>query len=251
MGDALGRPELAQHQHRLARLPQGGRQGLGNGGGEVGMLGGEGIEAAAVEGAGLDIGQRLAFEGVPAVDVEVADTVARGADGDDLAAAVIQGARHCDDARPDLEKRPHGVAGAKEHLTLLPAADAAEAEHHLKTRVVERLAQVERPADTAVARQASSHLRPAVQHCFPSCNLCALSRATVFVRRQRSGLALSMDYPPPTVGDTTFAYLQNDKHELLDWPQAGSARDIRSCQSKYSSVEARLRRRCLSCSRRY
>ena len=160
MGDALGRPELAQHQHGFARLPQGGRQGLGNGGGEVGMLGGEGIEAAAVEGAGLDIGQRLAFEGVAAVDVEVADAVARGADGDDLAAAVIERARHRDDARPDLEKRPHGVAGAKEHLALLPAADAAEAEHHLETGVVERLAQVERPADTAVARQAGSVSSP-------------------------------------------------------------------------------------------
>ena len=119
------------------------------------MLVGEGIEAAAVEGAGLDLGQRLAFEGIPAVDVEVADTVARDAHGDDLAAAVIQAARHRDDARPDLEKRPHGLAGAKEHLTLLPAADAAEAEHHLETRVVEWLAQVERPADTAFARQAS------------------------------------------------------------------------------------------------
>ena len=124
------------------------------------MLVGEGIEAAAVKGAGLDIGQRLAFEGIPAVGVEVADTVARDAHGDDLAAAVIQAARHRDDARPNLEERPHALAGAKEHLTLLPAADAAEAEHHLKTRVVEWLAQVERPADTAVARQASCCLRP-------------------------------------------------------------------------------------------
>ena len=90
MGDALGRPELAQHQHGLARLLQGGGQGLGNGRGEVGMLGSEGIEATAVEGAGLDIGQRLAFEGVPAVVVEVADAVAGGANGDDLAASVIE-----------------------------------------------------------------------------------------------------------------------------------------------------------------
>ena len=124
------------------------------------MLGGEGVEAAAVEGAGLDVGQRFAFEGVVAIDFQVADAVARDADGDDLAAPVIERARYRDDARPDLEKRANWLAGAKEHLALLPAADAAEAEHHLKTGVVERLAQVERPANTAVARHAICYLRP-------------------------------------------------------------------------------------------
>ena len=54
------------------------------------MLGGEHIEAAAVESAGLDVGQRFAFEGVAAIDVQVADAVAWGADGDDLAAPVIE-----------------------------------------------------------------------------------------------------------------------------------------------------------------
>jgi hypothetical protein len=62
------------------------------------MLGGKGIEAAAVEGAGLDSGQRLAFEGVAAVEVDVADTVARGANGDDLPAAVVERARDRNDA---------------------------------------------------------------------------------------------------------------------------------------------------------
>ena len=124
------------------------------------MLGGEGIEAAAVEGAGLDVGQRLAFEGVTAVDVEIADAVARGADGDDLAAAVVERARHRDDARPDLEECAIGLAGAKEHLVPLPAANAAEAEHHLQTRVVEWLTEVERPADTAIARQAAQCFSP-------------------------------------------------------------------------------------------
>ena len=54
------------------------------------MLGGEGIETATVEGAGYDVGQGLAFEGVTAVDVEVADAIARGANSDDLAAAVVE-----------------------------------------------------------------------------------------------------------------------------------------------------------------
>ena len=38
-----------------------------------------GIEAKAIEGACLDIGQRLAIEGIWSVDVEVADTAAQGA----------------------------------------------------------------------------------------------------------------------------------------------------------------------------
>jgi hypothetical protein len=39
------------------------------------MIGCEGIEASSVERASLDIGERLAFERVPAVVVEVADAV--------------------------------------------------------------------------------------------------------------------------------------------------------------------------------
>ncbi len=54
------------------------------------MIGGEGVEAAPVEGTGLDVGQRFAFEGVRAVAVEVAHAVARRAHGDDLPAAVIE-----------------------------------------------------------------------------------------------------------------------------------------------------------------
>jgi hypothetical protein len=50
------------------------------------------------EGAGLGVGQRLAFEGVAAVDVDVADKVARGANGDDLPAAVVERARDRNDA---------------------------------------------------------------------------------------------------------------------------------------------------------
>ena len=124
------------------------------------MLGSEGIEATAVEGAGLDIGERLAFEGVLAVIVEISDAVARCANSDDLAASVIEGVRDRHDARPDLEERAHGVAGAKERLVLLPAANATEAEHRLQTGVVEWLAQVERPTDATVTRQAGHVFAP-------------------------------------------------------------------------------------------
>ena len=143
MGDPLGRPELTQHQHVLTCLLQGGGQGLGHRGSEVGMLGGEGIEATSIERAGLDIGERLAFEGVPAVIVEIADAVARCANSDDLAASVIEGVRHCHDARPDLEERAHGGTGAKNGLVLFPVANATEGKHRPQTGVVERLAQVE------------------------------------------------------------------------------------------------------------
>jgi hypothetical protein len=152
MGHPLGRPELTQHQHVLARLLQGGGQGLGNRCGEVGMLGCEGIEAASIKRAGLNIGERLAIERVLAVIVEIAHAIARCANSDDLPASVIEGARDCHDARPDLEERAHGGVGAKDGLVLLPATDTTESKHHLQTGTVERLAQVKRPANASVTR---------------------------------------------------------------------------------------------------
>ena len=124
------------------------------------MLGCEGIEAASIERASLDIGERLAFERVLAVIVEIAHAVAGCANSDDLAASVIEGVRDRHDARPDLEERAHRGAGAKDGLVLLPVADATEGEHHLQTGVVERLAQVERPTNASVTRQAGQCLRP-------------------------------------------------------------------------------------------
>ena len=107
------------------------------------MSGSEGIEATAVKGAGLDVGQRLAFEGVPAVVVEVADAVAGAANSDDLATSIVDGVRDRHDARPDLVERAHRGTGVKDGLVLLPVADATEGEHRLQTGVVEWLAHVE------------------------------------------------------------------------------------------------------------
>ena len=53
MGHPLGRPELAQYQHGVTRLIQGGGQGLGHRSSEVGMLGREGIEAGRPNAARL------------------------------------------------------------------------------------------------------------------------------------------------------------------------------------------------------
>ena len=116
------------------------------------MLGCEGIEATSIKGAGLDVGERLAFERVLAVVVEVSHAVAGSANSDDLAASVVEGARDRHDARPDLEERAHGGTGAKDSLALLPVANATEGKHHLQTGIVERLAQVERPANASVTR---------------------------------------------------------------------------------------------------
>src|SRR5882757_6932770 len=116
------------------------------------MLGCEGIEAASIERASLNIGERLAFERVLAVIVEISHAVAGDANSDDLPASVIEGARDRHDARPDLEERAHGRAGAKDSFVLLPAADATQGKHHLQTGAVERLAQVERPANASVTR---------------------------------------------------------------------------------------------------
>ena len=116
------------------------------------MLGSEAIEATAVEGASLDIGERLSFEGILAVIVEISHAISRCANGDDLAASVIEGARDCHDARPDLEERAHGRTGAKNDLALLPVANATEGEHRLQTGIVEWLAHVERPTNASVTR---------------------------------------------------------------------------------------------------
>ena len=84
------------------------------------MPGGKSIEAAAIEGTGLDIGQGLALEGIFSVTVEIADTVPRGPHGDDLAAAVVQRAGNGDDALGDLEEGPHRVSRPKQRLSPFP-----------------------------------------------------------------------------------------------------------------------------------
>ena len=56
------------------------------------MPGCEGIEGASIEHARLDIGERVAFERVPAVIVEIANAISRCANGNDLTASVVEGA---------------------------------------------------------------------------------------------------------------------------------------------------------------
>ena len=55
------------------------------------------------EGAGLDVGRGVALEDMSIVLSEVAKTVARHAQRDDLAPAIVEHVRHGNDALPDLE----------------------------------------------------------------------------------------------------------------------------------------------------
>ena len=114
------------------------------------MYGSEGVEATTVEGAGLDIGQRLTVERILAVIVEKSNAISRCANSDDLAASVIDGLRHRHDARPDLEECPHGGTGLKDGLVLLPVTNATEGKHDLQSGLVERLAEVEGSTNASI-----------------------------------------------------------------------------------------------------
>jgi len=118
------------------------------------QLGNEGVKLAPVEGAGLYVGEGHAFEGVAAILVEIADAIAGRAQRRDLPAAVVEHVEDRDDAFANLEKGPNRVARTKESIVLLPVPDAAKRQKVLQSRVIQRPAQIQRPADARVTRQA-------------------------------------------------------------------------------------------------
>ena len=103
----------------------------------------KGVELATVEPAGLHIGQRDALKRIVPGQLEIADAVARSAQGNDLATTVIEGALDRDDPLRDLEERSHGIAFAKHDFSLVPPLLAAKGEQLREADVVERLAQVQ------------------------------------------------------------------------------------------------------------
>ena len=109
------------------------------------------IELATVERAGLDIGERFPLKRIVAGDLQVPDAVARSTYGDNLAATVVERARDCDDPLRDLEERSHGISFAKYDLPLAPLPLTSEGEQLRETNVIQRLAQIHRAADAAVA----------------------------------------------------------------------------------------------------